>query len=154
MDHHLARRARILGLGLAIALVALAAADVAVASRPSIKPELSAMVYQASGRYYGSLRVDEPRSAPLRCFEGDISTAVRGSQWGAYAWSAYGVAPVNERKCRAANGIAILHKLDGRWYVLWEGSDGYPPTHREHEGNFTLQPVPRNVAKDLIRGLS
>lgn len=154
MNHRLTRRARITGLGLTITLLALAAAGAAVASRPSIRPELSAMVYQASGRYYGGLRVDEPRSAPLRCFEGDVSTVVKGSQWGAYGWSAYGFASANERKCRAANGITILHKMKGRWYVLWEGSDGYPPTHPENDGNFTLQPVPREVAKDLVRGLS
>jgi hypothetical protein len=112
------------------------------------------MVYHASARYYGGLPVDQPRASPLKCFEGDISTAVKGSQWGAYAWSAYGVAPANQRKCRAANGITILHKIKRRWYVLWEGSNGYPPTHRDKDGNFTLQPVPRNVAKDLIRGLS
>jgi hypothetical protein len=155
MNHRLSRRrARITGLGLAITLVALAAAGVAVASRTAVKPELSAMVYHASGLYYGGRRVDEPRSAPLRCFEGDISTVVKGSQWGAYGWSAYGFAPAHQRKCRAANGITILHKIKGRWYVLWEGSDGYPPTHPETHGEVTLQPVPRTVAKDLIRSLS
>jgi hypothetical protein len=39
--------------------------------------------------------------------------------------------------------------------VLWEGSDGaYPPTHPTNDGNFTLQPVPRKVARDLVRALS
>jgi hypothetical protein len=154
MDHQLAHHARIAALGLAIALLPLAAAGMAAASRPSVRPELSAMVYHASARYYGGLPVDQRHSTPLRCFQGDISTVIKGSQWGAYGWSAYGVAPANERRCRAANGITILHKIRARWYVLWEGSDGYPPTHPEKDGQFTLQPVPRSVAKDLIRGLS
>ena len=102
MDHHLARRARIAALALAITSLPLAAAGVAAASRPSVRPELSAMVYHAGARYYGGLPVDQPRTAPLKCFAGDISTMVKGSQWGAYRWSAYGVAPANQRKCRAA----------------------------------------------------
>jgi hypothetical protein len=109
------------------------------------------MVYAASGRYYGGVNVDEPRSAPLRCYAADIATVAKGSQWGAWTFTPY--ADQHERQCRAANGVSIEHKIGRRWYVLWEGSDGYPPTHNTQSGSLTLQGVARAIAKDLVRGL-
>jgi hypothetical protein len=149
----LTSRGRAAGLSITVGLVMLAAAGIASAHRPAVTGELRAMVFQASARYYGGLQVDARRGTPLACFTGDISTAVKGSQWGAWGWSAYARAPAHERQCRIANGISIEHKIRGRWYVLWEGSDGYPPTHTTQEGSFTLHGVPRAVAKDLMRGL-
>jgi hypothetical protein len=134
--------------GILMCLPALAAAH-----RPAVRAETQAMVYSASGRYFGGGRVSEPRSAPLACFTADISTVVRGSQWGAWGFSKFATQPVHEAQCRVANGVTIEHKIGGRWYVLWEGSEGYPPTRTTHEGSLTLQAVPRAVAKDLVRGL-
>lgn len=111
------------------------------------------MIYHASGRYYGRLPVNEPRSAPLRCFVSDIATVVKGSQWGAWVFSQYAFQSGHERQCRTANGISIEHKIGSRWYVFWEGDEGYPPTHKTQEGSFTLQGVPRSIAKDLRAGL-
>lgn len=127
---------------------------VAGAHRPAIRAETRAMVYGASGRYYGGGSPAMPRSAPLACFTADISTVVAGSQWGAWGFSHYATQPAHQGQCRIANGITIEHKIRGRWYVLWEGSEGYPPTHRTRLGSRTLQGVPRAVAKDLQRGLS
>jgi hypothetical protein len=101
------------------------------------------MVYSASGRFYGGAPVDEPRSAPLACFKADIATVAGGSQWGAWRFSSYATQPAHEVQCRVANGITIEHKLHGRWFVVWEGSEGYPPTHTTREGSITLQGVLR-----------
>ncbi|MGO9884297.1 MAG: hypothetical protein ACLPV4_14920 [Solirubrobacteraceae bacterium] len=49
-----------------VAVIALAVPAVAWAHRPATQSEKSAMVYDASGRYYGGTTVNEPRSAPLR----------------------------------------------------------------------------------------
>jgi hypothetical protein len=106
------------------------------------------MIYTASGRYYANLNVTEPRSAPLRCFTADISTVVQGSRWGAWTWSTYAVA--HGQQCHIANGVTIAHKVGKQWYVIWEGSAGYPPTHKKRVGTLTLMPVPRAVAKDLL----
>ncbi|MGH2894133.1 MAG: hypothetical protein ACRDPM_12840 [Solirubrobacteraceae bacterium] len=127
---------------------------VAGAHRGAVHAETRAMVYHASGRFYGGAAVGEPRSAPLRCFKADIATVMRGSQWGAWRFSNYADQPAHESRCRTANGITIEHKIHGRWYVLWEGSDGYPPTHTTREGSLTLRGVQRSVAKDLERGLN
>jgi hypothetical protein len=124
------------------------------AHRPAVAAETRAMVYGASGRFFGGGNVDEPRSAPLACFKADIATVVGGSRWGAWGFSRYATEPAHEAACRIANGITIEHKIRGRWYVLWEGSEGYPPTHTTKDGSRTLQGVPRAVAKDLQRGLS
>jgi hypothetical protein len=132
-------------------LAALFWPAVASAHRSATKAETSAMIYTASGRYWADLNVTEPRSAPLRCFRADISTAVNGSRWGAWTWSTY--ATTHGRQCRIANGIAIEHKIGDQWYVFWEGSAGYPPTHKQRLGTRTLMPVPRAVAKDLLSGL-
>jgi hypothetical protein len=110
------------------------------------------MIYAASGRYYGNEKVAEPRSAPLRCFTAEISTIVEGARWGAWTFSKY--AEVHERQCRIANGITIEHKIGKQWYVFWEGSEGYPPTHKKRVGTFSLMAVPRAVAKDLDSGLT
>jgi hypothetical protein len=133
---------------------ALFVPGVAGAHRAAVQAETRAMVYDASGRFFGGGPVDEPRSAPLRCFTADIATVVRGSQWGAWRFSRYAQQPAHESQCRIANGITIEHKIQGRWYVLWEGSEGYPPTHTTREGSHTLRGVPRAVAKDLERGLN
>lgn len=154
MLSHLTPGRRTSGLGTAVLLFTLMATGVAFASRRSNTRELRAMVFTASGRYYGGLNVDEPRGTPLACFAGDISTVRKGSRWGAWSWSAYGDQPANAQRCQTANGISIEHKIKGRWYVLWEGSEGYPPTHTTRVGSLILQGVPRAVAKDLIRGLS
>jgi len=124
----------------------------ASAHRLATKAEAAAMIYSASGRYYGNAKVAEPRSAPLGCFTADISTVVNGSRWGAWTFSKY--AETHEQQCRIANGITIEHKIGNQWYVLWEGSEGYPPTHKTRVGTLTLLGVPRAVAKDLTRGLS
>ena len=137
------------GAGCMMVVPALAGAH-----RPAVHAETRAMVYSASSRYYGGGRVDEPRSAPLACFKADISTVVGGSQWGAWSFSSYAAQPAHQSQCRIANGITIEHRIHGRWYVLWEGSAGYPPTHTTHAGSVTLQGVPRAVAKDLERGLT
>jgi hypothetical protein len=132
--------------------VALFFPAVASAHRAATKAETAAMIYAASGRYYGNENVAEPRSAPLRCFTADISTATKGARWGAWTWSAYG--ETHERQCRTANGMSIEHRIGKRWYVFWEGSEGYPPTHNTRVGNLTLMGVPRAVAKDLAGGLN
>jgi hypothetical protein len=41
---------------------------VASAHRPATKAETAVKVYRASGRYYGGLRVSEPRAAPAQVF--------------------------------------------------------------------------------------
>jgi hypothetical protein len=130
---------------------ALSVPAAASAHRLATNGEAAAMIYSASGRYYGNSKVAEPRSAPLRCFSADISTVVNGSRWGAWTFSKY--AETHEQQCRIANGITIEHKIGKQWYVLWEGSEGYPPTHKTRVGTLTLMGVPRAVAKDLTRGL-
>jgi hypothetical protein len=138
---------------LGAALLGLALPTVASAHRPAVTAEKAAMVYQAGGRYYGGGTVTEPRSAPARCFVADIATVVKGSTWGAWGFSRYADDPAHAKQCATGDGIAIEHKIRGRWYVLWEGSDGYPPTRTERVGALTLQAVPRAVAKDLVAGL-
>ncbi|HTU95184.1 MAG TPA: hypothetical protein VMF14_05035 [Solirubrobacteraceae bacterium] len=126
---------------------------VAGAHRRAAAGETRAMVYNASSRYVSAGSVDEPRSAPLACFDADISTVVRGSRWGAWGFSRYAIQPAHQAQCHLANGDTIEHKIGARWYVVWQGSEGYPPTHTTHEGSRTLQGVPRAVAKDLLRGI-
>jgi hypothetical protein len=138
-------------IGTAI-LAALVWPAVASAHRPATKAETSAMIYTASGRYYVNGSAGELRSAPLRCFTADISTVVKGARWGAWTWSKF--ADTHLQQCQTANGITIEHKIGKQWYVLWEGSEGYPPTHKKRVGALTLMPVPRAVAKDLASGLS
>lgn len=140
--------------GVMAAVVLVSAPAVASAHRSAVKAETTAMVYDASGRYYGGGSVSEPRSAPLRCFVADIATVVKGSQWGAWSFSAYAIEPQHQLECRAGNGASIEHKIAGRWYVLWEGDEGYPPTHDKREGSLTLQGVPRAVARDLLAGIT
>lgn len=134
----------------AVLLLAPAAAS---AHRSAIRAEKIAMVYQASGRYLGGAPVAEPRSAPLQCFTADITTVVKGSTWGAWGFSRYAYEFSHQIQCNAANGITIEHKIGKRWYVLWQGSEGYPPTHNTKVGSVTLRAVPRAVAKDLMAGL-
>jgi hypothetical protein len=140
----------------AVAVMALTLALPAAASahRAATSPEKAGMIYNASGRYYGAGLDNEPRSAPLRCFVADISTVVRGSRWGAWSFSRYAIEPKHERQCRTGNGMSIEHKIGSHWYVLWEGDQGYPPTHNRREGSITLQGVPRAVAKDLEAGIT
>ena len=147
------RRVMASAAALVASLLLLAIPSAAFAHRPATKAEAKAMVYMASGQDYGHEPVGEPDSLPLRCFVGDIATVVRGSAWGAWTWSSYGDQPAHARQCRTANGITIERKIGGRWYVFWEGSSGYPPTHTMTEGSLTLRGVPRTIAKDLIRGL-
>lgn len=135
------------------AMVGMACPAAASAHRHATRTERTGMVYGASGRYYGGIAVAMPRSVPQRCFVAEISTVVRGSRWGAWTFSSYAYDPTHERQCRTGNGIAIEHRIQRRWYVLWEGSEGYPPTHRTKSGSLILQAVPRAVAKDLIAGL-
>lgn len=144
----------LLGAFALVPVLVLGSTGVADAHRAASTSETSAMVYEASGRYYGGLKVDEPRSAPLRCFVADVSTVTGGSSWGAWTFSSYAYQPSHERQCQAGNGVAIAHQIGGQWYVLWEGSEGYPPTHTARRGSMTLQGVPRAVAEDLISGLS
>ena len=143
------RRGAIFAIALAVALAIPAAAS---AHRLATKAEAGAMIYSASGRYYGNAKVAEPRSAPLRCFSADISTVEKGSRWGAWTFSKYAL--THEQHCRIANGVTIEHRIGKQWYVLWEGSEGYPPTHATPVGTLTLMGVPRAVAKDLDRGLA
>jgi hypothetical protein len=131
-----------------IAAVALALPAAASAHRPAGRAAMAAMLYDASGRYYYHAKVAVPRSAPLRCFVADIATVVKGSRWGAYSYSRY--AAHHLRQCRSGNGYVIVHKVGNRWYVLWQGSEGYPPTH----SGGGLTGVPRAIAKDLVSGLS
>ena len=79
---------------------------------------------------------------------------MKGSTWGGWSFSHYADQPSHEHQCRTGNGVTIEHKIGQRWYVLWEGSDGYPPTHDTKVGPLTLKAVPRAVAKDIIAGLS
>jgi hypothetical protein len=134
-----------------VGVLGLAIPAGASAHRPAIRAEKSAMVHDASARYYGGLAVNEPRSAPLRCFVADIATVAPGSRWGAWTFSRYAFR--HPRRCRTGNGLAIEHKIGRRWYVFWEGDEGYPPTRNKREGSLTLQGVPRRVAKDLRTGL-
>jgi hypothetical protein len=144
-----ATHATVWALGLALVLPVAASAH-----RPAVSAEKAAMIYNASGRYYGGGNENEPRTAPLRCFVADISTVVKGSRWGAWSFSAYALEPKHAQQCRTGNGVSIEHKLGKRWYVLWEGDEGYPPTRNKREGSITLQGVPRAVAKDLDAGIT
>jgi hypothetical protein len=135
-------------------VLALALPAVASAHRPAVRGEKVAMIYNASARYYGRADVNEPRSAPLRCFVADIATVRGGSRWGAWSFSAYAIQPKHQQQCRTGNGISIEHKIGKRWYVLWEGDQGYPPVHNKQEGSITLQGVPRAVARDLEAGIT
>ena len=140
---------RLRRLCVALSLAALLAlAPAASAHRPASRAEKAAMLYGSSGRYWNGLTVAEPRSVPLRCFVADIATVRRGSRWAAWSYSVY--AKNHLRRCRAGNGFVIAHKIGRRWYVLWEGSGGYPPTH----GRYGTKGVPRAIAKDLVSGLS
>lgn len=144
----LVRGARIATVPLGVAALFPTAAS---AHRAATNAEKTGMIYTSSGRYYGNENVAEPRSAPLRCFVADVSTVVKGSAWGAWTFSRY--AETHAQKCRIANGITIEHKIRKQWYVFWEGSEGYPPTHKTRYGTLTLMGVPRAVAKDLDKGL-
>jgi hypothetical protein len=147
------RGRRAAGLSVAVAVLALAIPAAASAHRPATVAQKTAMVYHAGSRYYGGGSVEEARSAPARCFIADIATVVTGSAWGAWTFSPYADEPAHAKQCATGNGVAIEHRIGSRWYVLWEGSDGYPPTRTERRGSLTLQAVPRSVAKDLIAGL-
>lgn len=151
--NHSRRRNAILAVTAGTAVLAMVLPTLAGAHRAAVRAETRAMVYDASGRYWGGGSVAEPRSAPLACFKADIATVVGGSQWGAWRFSNYAAQPAHQAQCRIANGITIEHKLRGRWYVFWEGSEGFPPTHNTRVGSRTLPGVPRAVAKDLMRGL-
>jgi hypothetical protein len=135
----------------ALALVLPVAAS---AHRSAVRSEKVAMVYDASARYYGGGDENEPRSAPLRCFVADIATVAKGSRWGAWSFSTYATNPEHAQQCRTGNGMSIEHKIGNRWYVLWEGDEGYPPTHNKQEGSIKLQGVPRAIAKDLEAGIT
>jgi hypothetical protein len=135
-------------IAVSVLVAGLALPAVASAHRSATRAEKAAMIYRASGRYYHGLTVAEPRSVPLRCFVADISTVVKGSRWGGWTFSRY--ADDHPRQCRTANGSTVEHEISGRWYVYWEGSDGYPPRHPAHG----LRGVPRPIAKDLFAGLS
>ena len=139
--------------GVVGALVVLALPAVAAAHRPAVRSEKVAMIYNASSRYYGGGKVNEPRSAPLRCFVADIATVSGGSGWGAWSFSAYAIQPSHQHQCETGNGISIEHKIGKRWYVVWEGDQGFPPVHNKREGSITLQGVPRAAAKDLEAGI-
>lgn len=45
--------------------------------------------------------------------------------------------------------MSIERKVGRRWYVLWQGDEGYPPTHSQRAGSITLHGVPRAIATDL-----
>lgn len=137
-----------------VLVLGLAVPSAALAHRPAHNAEKTAMVYHASGRYYGGESVDEPHTTPLRCFTADIATVAGGARWGAWTFSRYADQPAHAIQCHTGNGDAIEHKIGSRWYVLWEGSEGYPPTHNTQEGSLHLRGVPRRVAKDLLAGLS
>src|ERR1700679_2040119 len=115
-------------LGAAVAVLSLALPAAASAHRAATAAETTAMVYHAGSRYYGGGSVQEPRSAPARCFVADITTAVRGSAWGAWTFSRYAEQSAHAKQCATGNGVAIEHRIGSRWYVFWEGSEGYPPT--------------------------
>jgi hypothetical protein len=149
---HRARTGAAVALLIGLAIL-ITTPSIASAHRPAVRAEQIAMIYHASSRYYGGGSENEPSSAPLRCFVADISTVVKGSQWGAWSFSNYAIEPAHQRQCRVGNGVAIEHKISGRWYVLWEGDEGFPPTRPTPSGRLTLQPVPRPVAKDLLSGI-
>jgi hypothetical protein len=73
----------------------------------------------------------------------DIATVVKGSTWGAWAYSAHAYYHVHGCKRWASNGWLIEHKIRGRWYVLAEGDE--LPRHIPH--------VPHRIAADVIHGL-
>jgi hypothetical protein len=149
---HAFRRPALLGVSAAALCAATAVfAPTASAHRPAIGAEKGAMIHQASGRYFGGMAVAEPRSAPPRCFVADVSTVARDGQWGAWTFSSFAARHAGE--CRAVNGLVTAHRIDGRWYVLWESSDGYPPTHNRRIGSHTYLGVPRSIAKSLVAGL-
>ena len=131
----------------AVVLAALALPAAATAHRPASRREKAAMLYQPSGRYWGNAPVAVPRSTPLRCFVTDIATVVKGSRWGASANSSYAVH--HQGRCHTGNGYIVEHKIGRRWYVYWEGSGPYPPTH----GRYGSRGVPRAIARDLKAGL-
>lgn len=137
-----------------VAAVAAAFPAAAGAHRSASRAQADALVYQSSGRYYGGGSVSEPRSAPLRCFTADISTVAGGGRWGAWTFSRYAFERSHQSLCHTGNGVVIEHLIGARWYVLWEGSEGYPPTHDTRIGSFEYRGVPRAVARDLERGLS
>lgn len=132
-----------------IALIAvLFSAAVALAHRPATRSETTALVYHASGRYYFHLKVSEPTSIPLRCFQADIATVAHN--WGAWAFSLYADQSRHAHQCHTGEGVVIAHLIGHTWYVYWEGSDGSPPTHDGHG----LRGVPHAVWRDLEHGLA
>jgi hypothetical protein len=139
-------RHRLLGVALAIAAI-VAVPATASAHRPASRRAKAAMIYDPSGRYWGNAPVAEPRSIPRRCFVADIATVVKGSRWGAWSFSSYALH--HQGRCHPGNGYVVEHKIGRRWYVYWEGSDLYPPTH----GRYGARGVPRAIAKDLKAGL-
>jgi hypothetical protein len=124
---------------LTIALAAImVAAPAALAHRLASNAERAAMLYHPGNRTGSPGPVAEPKSFPARCALADIATVVKGSQWGGYTFNSHAAG------CSrfGFNGVVVEHKIRGRWYVLWEGSDGTPSN------------VPRSIFTDISKGLA
>lgn len=110
------RSRRILVAAVVGCLAALGFAGSALAYRRAPQSELRAIVYGRPGY---------PRSIPVRCFKGDISTKVGGSNWAGVTFStwAYG----QESQCETGDGWNIAHKRRGAWSFVWSGDwETYP----------------------------
>lgn len=135
-------------------LAVLSVPATASAHRSAVRAEKEAILFHARD-YRDGANASEPRSTPLKCFVVDIATVVKGSRWGGWTFSAYAYASMhNQLQCHAGNGWGVYHKIKGRWYALWEGDEGYPPTRTTHYGSDTYLGVPRAVAKDIRAGLT
>jgi hypothetical protein len=112
-------------------------APAAFAHRLATSSERAAMLYHPGNRTGSPGSVAEPKSFPARCAYADIATVVKGSQWGGYTFNNHAAG------CSrfGFDGVDIEHKIDGRWYMLWEGSDGFPTN------------VPRPIFNDISKGL-
>jgi hypothetical protein len=112
-------------------------APAAFAHRLATNSERAAMLYHPGNRTGSPGPVGEPKSFPARCALADIATVVKGSQWGGYAFNSHATGCMRF----GFDGVSIEHKISGRWYVLWEGSDGFPKN------------VPRSIFNDISKGL-
>jgi hypothetical protein len=127
----------LLVLTIAVAAI-MVVAPAAFAHRLATSAERAAMLYHPGNRTGSPGPVGEPKSFPARCALADIATVVKGSQWGGYTFNSHATGCMRF----GFNGVSIEHKIAGRWYVLWEGSEGTPSN------------VPRPIFNDISKGLA
>jgi len=125
-------------------IVALVVPALALAHRSATTSEKTAMMYHAGSHDppLTAKEVDAPAAYPLGCAVADITTVVKGSNWGGWAFNAK---KFKSKQCAkwASNGWVLEHKIKGKWYVVTEGSE--LPSH--------IPGVPHKIAADVVAGL-